>query len=88
MKISYRLILITFLVVIFITVTTNLIYYSTTNNILKKQQESNLNIAISKFNFFYNNFSDSLENELISYLNSSDNIENFPINNSPLDFLI
>ena len=88
MKISYRLILITFLVVIFITVTTNLIYYSTTNNILKKQQESNLNIAISKFNFFYNNFSDSLENELITYLNSSDNIENFPINKSPIDFLI
>ena len=83
MKINVRLLLITFIIVVFISLTSTFIYHSTTTSLLKNQYSNALLNSSTDFNFVLQFEVAAYDEELINLLNSN----NANTDNSELDFV-
>lgn len=83
MKINVRLLLITFIIVVFISLTSTFIYHSTTTSLLKQQHSNSLLNSATDFNFVLQFEVASFDEELINLLNSNQE----STDNSELDFV-
>lgn len=83
MKINVRLLLITFVIVVFISLTSTFIYHSTTTSLLKNQHSNALLNSSTDFDYVLQFEVASYDEELLNLLNS--NTES--IDNSELDFV-
>ncbi len=83
MKINVRLLLITFIIVVFISLTSTFIYHSTTTSLLKNQHSNSLLNSATDFNFLLQFEVATYDEELIKLLNS----QTETTDNSELDFV-